>query len=61
MRTFKSTSDNAMTLCASQMIVKKCFISQKKMVYSTQRINVLLKLIKKQYNLKIEHFSTHDF
>ena len=39
---------------------EKCFISQKKMVYSTQRINVLLKMIKKQYNLKIEHFSTHS-
>lgn len=31
----------------------------KKMVYSTQRINVLFKEIKKRYNLKIEHFSTH--
>lgn len=40
---------------------EKCFLSQKKMVYSTQRINILLKLIKKQYNLKIEHFSTHTF
>ena len=40
---------------------EKCFLSQKKMVYSTQRINVLLKQIKKQYNLKIEHFSTHTF
>ena len=39
---------------------EKCFISQKKMVYSTQRINVLLKMIKKQYNLKIEHFSTQS-
>ena len=29
------------------------------MVYSTQRINVLFKEIKKQYGLKIEHFSTH--
>lgn len=38
---------------------EKCFLSQKKMIYSTQRINVLLKEIKKQYNLKIEHFSTH--
>lgn len=38
---------------------EKCFFSQKKMIYSTQRINVLLKEIKKQYNLKIEHFSTH--
>lgn len=39
---------------------EKCFLSQKKMVYSTQRINVLFKAIKKQYNLKIEHFSTHS-
>ena len=38
---------------------EKCFLSQKKMIYSTQRINVLLKEIKKQYNLTIEHFSTH--
>ena len=28
-------------------------------VYSTQRINVVFKEIKKRYNLKIEHFSTH--
>ena len=40
---------------------EKCFISQKKTLFSTQRINVLLKQIKKQYNLKIEHFSTHTF
>lgn len=39
---------------------EKCFISQKKMVYSTQRINILFKEIKKKYNLKIEHFSTHS-
>ncbi len=38
---------------------EKCFLSQKKMVYSTQRINILFKEIKKKYNLKIEHFSTH--
>ena len=38
---------------------EKCFLSQKKMVYSTQRINVLFKEIKRKYNLKIEHFSTH--
>lgn len=38
---------------------EKCFLSQKKMVYSTQRINVIFKEIKKKYNLKIEHFSTH--
>lgn len=38
---------------------EKCFLSQKKMVYYTQRINVLFKEIKKKYNLKIEYFSTH--
>lgn len=40
---------------------EKCFLSNKKVVYSVQRINVLLKDIKEQYNLKIEHFSTHSF
>lgn len=40
---------------------EKCFLSNKKVVYSTQRINVLLKEIKEQYNLKVEHFSTHSF
>ena len=39
---------------------EKCFLSKKKMVYSTQRINMLFKEIKKKYNLKIEHFSTHS-
>lgn len=39
---------------------EKCFLSRKKTVYSTQRINILLKEIKKKYNLKIEHFSTHS-
>ena len=39
---------------------EKCFLSRKKVVYSTQRINILLKQIKKDYNLRIEHFSTHS-
>lgn len=38
---------------------EKCFLSKKKVVYSIQRINVILKEIRKRYNLKIEHFSTH--
>ena len=38
---------------------EKCFLSRKKMVYSTQRINILFKEIKARYNLKIDHFSTH--
>lgn len=39
---------------------EKCFISNKKSVYTVQRINVILKEIKTQYNIKIEHFSTHS-
>lgn len=39
---------------------EKCFISRKKVVYSTQRINVLFKEVKSQYGLKIDHFSTHS-
>lgn len=39
---------------------EKCFLSNKKVVYSIQRINVILKEIKQKYNLKIEHFSTHS-
>ncbi len=39
---------------------EKCFLSRKKVVFSTQRINVLFKEIKKKYNLKIDNFSTHS-
>ena len=37
-----------------------CFLSQKKSVYSTQHVNLLLKRIKKEYNVKCQHFSTHS-
>lgn len=36
------------------------FVSQKGTVYSLQRLNVILKDLKKQYNLKIKNFSTHS-
>lgn len=36
-----------------------CFLSSKNVVYTTQRINVILKEIKQRYNLKVENFSTH--
>lgn len=36
------------------------FISQKGTVYSIQRLNVILKDLKKHYNLKIKNFSTHS-
>ncbi|MSL30803.1 tyrosine-type recombinase/integrase, partial [Escherichia coli] len=39
---------------------ESCFISRKKMVYSTQRINVLFKEVKSKYSLKVEHFSTQS-
>ena len=35
---------------------EKCFLSNKKVVFSIQRINVRLKEIKTKYNLKIDHF-----
>ena len=58
-----STSNSTSAKCHDALHItnddEKCFLSQKKVVYSTQRINVLFKEIKKNYNLKIEHFSTH--
>lgn len=39
---------------------EKCFISQKKCVYSIQRVNVRLKEIKTRYHIKVEHLSTHS-
>lgn len=38
-----------------------CFVSQKHTIFSTQRLNVLLKEVKERYKLKdIEHFSNHS-
>ena len=34
-------------------------MSQKKSVYSVQRINAILKEVKSKYNLKIQNFSSH--
>ncbi len=36
------------------------FISQKRTVYSIQRINIIFKSIKIKYNLKISNYSTHS-
>ena len=36
------------------------FLSQKGTVFSLQRINIILKDLKKQYNLKIKNFSSHS-
>lgn len=41
-------------------IQEPCFLSQKQVVYTTQRLNVKLKNIKSKYNLKIENFSCHS-
>lgn len=65
-RTVKINSDFQQHIkrCHDALRIKnddeKCFLSQKKVVYSTQRINVLFKDSEKRYNLKIEHFSTHS-
>lgn len=40
--------------------LEKCFLSNKKSIYTVQRINVMFKETKSKYNLKIEHFSTHS-
>lgn len=37
-----------------------CFISRKKVVYTTQRLNVKLKQIKGKYKVKIDNFSCHS-
>lgn len=37
-----------------------CFLSRKKTIYTIQRINIVFKEIKKKYNLKVDHFSTHS-
>lgn len=39
---------------------EKCFLSNKGSTYSVQRINVIFKEIRSNYNLKVEHFSTHS-
>lgn len=39
---------------------ESCFLSRKGVVYSTQRLNVKLKDIKKRYNVKIDNFSCHS-
>lgn len=36
------------------------FLSREHKVYSTQRINVIFKEVKKRYGIKINHFSTHS-
>lgn len=36
------------------------FLSQKGSVFSIQRLNIILKDLKKQYNLKIKNFSSHS-
>lgn len=37
-----------------------CFLSRKNAVMTTQRINVILKEIKRRYNVKIDNFSCHS-
>jgi integrase len=48
---------NALGITCKQ---QPCFISKKGTVFTTQRLNVLLKEVKKDYNMKVQHFSTHS-
>lgn len=65
-RLIKINSDfqNHIRLCYEALNIhdkdEYCFLSRKKVVYSTQRINVLLKEIKIKYRLKVENFSCHS-
>ncbi len=38
----------------------KCFLSRKRRVMSTQRLNVRLKEIKSKYHIKVDNFSCHS-
>ena len=41
-------------------MTQHCFLSKKKQVFSTQRINVLLKDIRDKYNVKCKNISCHS-
>lgn len=65
-RLIKINSDfqNHIRMCYEALGIRNkdefCFLSKKKVVYSTQRINVLLKEIKTKYHLKVQNFSCHS-
>lgn len=65
-RLIKINSDfqNHIRMCYEALGIRNkdefCFLSKKKVVYSTQRINVLLKEIKIKYHLKVQNFSCHS-
>ena len=65
-RLIKINSDfqNHIRMCYEALDIRNkdefCFLSKKKVVYSTQRINVLLKEIKTKYHLKVQNFSCHS-
>lgn len=43
-----------------QSVDKEIFISKKGTVFTVQRLNVIFKLIKSRYNLKVNNYSTHS-
>jgi hypothetical protein len=45
----------------AENIHSRCVISQKKTTFSMQRINIILKDLKEEYNLHCENFSTMSF
>lgn len=50
--------------CYQKLMIKSpnelCFLSQKKVVFSIQRLNIMLKDIKKKYRLPVKNMSCHS-
>ena len=50
--------------CYQKLTIKNpnelCFLSQKKVVFSIQRLNIMLKEIKKKYRLPVKNMSCHS-
>lgn len=65
MRTIKVNADfkQHIKLCYEALgqpsLEQFCFLSRKKVPFTTQRVNVILKEVKQRYNLKVEHISSH--
>lgn len=57
---FKSHVKDCFTALSISNIDEACFLSNKKVVFSTQRLNVILKELKAKYNIKVERFSCHS-
>lgn len=57
---FRTHIEKCKTALGVEDLDALCFLSRKKMVLSTQRINIRLKEIKNQYHIKVDNFSCHS-